>query len=157
MEIEIIKLDTNEIENFSDLVKVFKEVFEWENFSIPNKSHLQKTLNNVNFLALVAKQDKKIVGGLTAYILDSYETEKSSVYLYDLAVLSNLQRKGIGTLLIETLTNYCKKNGYKEVFVQAEKEDVHAINFYRKTSAGYEMNATHFTYSFESNKIDGVL
>jgi aminoglycoside 3-N-acetyltransferase I len=97
----------------------------------------------------VAKTKEKVIGGLTAHVLDRYDTEKPSAYIYDIAVLTTQQRKGIGNLLIATLNDYCKKNGFSEVFVQAETDDHQAVNFYRTTPNTHELQATHFTYSFD--------
>jgi aminoglycoside 3-N-acetyltransferase I len=73
--------------------------------------------------------------------------------VYDLAILPNYQRKGIGKKLMSTLNEYCEKNGFNEVFVQAETDDFQAVNFYRTTPISEELNATHFTYSF-NKKLD---
>lgn len=151
MKIEILKLNHSNIAEFSRLIKVFEEVFEWDNFSLPHKSHLQKILKNKSILVFVAKIDEQLVGGLTAHILESYNSEKPSAYIYDIAVLAHLQRNGIGKLLITTLNDFCCKNGFNEVFVQAETEDIQAVNFYRTTAISSEIKATHFTYSFKNN------
>lgn len=150
MDIEIRKLNPTDIDDFSNLVKVFEVVFEWGNFKFPKTKHLQRLLDNSNYLVFVATSDKKLVGGLTAHVLDRYDTEKPSAYIYDLAVITDLQRKGVGKLLIVTLNEYCKKYGFNEVFVQAESDDIQAVNFYRTTPISNEMKATHFTYSFDS-------
>lgn len=150
MDIEIRKLNPTDIDNFTDLIKIFEDVFEWENFTIPKSKHLQRLLDDSNFLVLVGKVDKKIVGGLTAHVLHRYDTEKPSAYIYDIAVITKLQRKGIGKLLIATLNDYCIKNGFNEVFVQAETDDIQAVNFYKTTPISNELKATHFTYSFDN-------
>jgi len=149
MEIEIKKLSPYDIEDFVKLISVFESVFEWENFSFPPISHLQKVLNNPHFFVFVATSEQKVVGGLTAYVLEMYETEKPSAYIYDLAITTENQRKGIGKLLIAHVNAYCEKNGFGEVFVHAEMEDLEAVSFYKKTQPSNELNATHFTYSFE--------
>jgi aminoglycoside 3-N-acetyltransferase I len=149
MEIEILKLSPNDIEDFSSLINVFDKAFEWDDFALPNTLHLQKVMSNPYFLVFVAKADHKLVGGLTAHILDRYDSEKPSAYIYDIAILTDFQRKGIGKSLIATFNDYCKKKDFNEVFVQAETDDSQAINFYRTTSISSEMNAIHFTYSFD--------
>jgi aminoglycoside 3-N-acetyltransferase I len=146
MDVKIIKLTHTDIDPFTDLINVFKEVFEWS--SVPTKTHLQKVLTNPTFFVFVAKADSKLVGGLTVHILDSYETEKPSAYLYDLAVLAEYQRQGIGKSLIMAVNDYCRHHGFGEVFVQAETDDEQAMNFYRTTNISSELQATHFTYSF---------
>ena len=149
MEIEIKKLSPYDIEDFLKLISVFESVFEWENFSSLSILHLQKVLNQPYFFVFVAKLEQTVVGGLTGYVLEMYETEKPSAYLYDLAVTTTHQRKGIGKLLLAHLNSYGKKNGFGEVFVHAEMEDLEAVSFYKKTGPSNELNATHFTYSFE--------
>lgn len=151
MNLEIAKLTQNDIDDFCCLIRVFEEVFEWDNFVFPVKIHLQKVLASPMFMVFVAKADKQLAGGLTAYVLDSYNAEKPSAYIYDLAVLGSFQRQGIGKSLIITLNNYCKKNGFKEVYVQADIVDNHAVEFYRSTPISSELQAIHFTYSFDNN------
>ncbi len=151
MDAEIIKLNPTDTNDFSYLIKVFEAVFEWENSYLLKREHLEKLLGNSKFLVFVAKIDKEIIGELTAHVLDRYDTEKSSVYIYDLAITTHYQRKGIGKRLIATLNDYCTKNGCNEVLVQAETDDFQAVNFYRTTPITSELKATHFTYSFDNN------
>ncbi len=149
MDIEIRRLNPTDIDDFSNLIKVFEVVFEWEKFMFPKANHLQRLLDNSQFLVFVATSDKKLVGGLTAHVLNRYDSEKPTAYIYDIAVLTDQQRNGIGKLLIANLNDYCERNGFNEVFVQAETEDFQAVNFYKTTQFSSEMKATHFTYSFD--------
>jgi aminoglycoside 3-N-acetyltransferase I len=154
MDTEILKLNHNDLDNFSALISVFEDVFEWEVFSIPQRVYLERLLQHPNFIVFVAKSDTEVVGGLTAYVIDRYDTEKPSAYIYDIAVVTNFQRQGIGKLLIAALNDYCKTNGFSEVFVQAETADIHAVNFYKKTAISSELAVKHFTYSFASKDND---
>ena len=54
------------------------------------------------------------------------------MYLYDLAVDKNYQRRGIGSKLVGELMDYCRSKGIKDLFVQADVEDQHAVEFYNK-------------------------
>ncbi len=157
MDTEILKLTHNDLDNFSVLINVFEEVFEWQDFSVPQRPHLQRVLQNPNFIVFVAITDNKIVGGLTAYVLGRYDSEKPSAYIYDLAVVKNQQRNGIGRLLISKLNEYCEKNGFSEVFVQAETEDIEAVKFYKATQISSELDVKHFTYSLVSKDNDEQL
>ncbi len=118
-----------------------------KNFKRPSESHLVKLLDNGDFLALVAKSDNRVIGGLTLYILHQYYSEKPLAYLYDLAVLPEYQRRGVGRKLIEFTTKYCAANGVEEVFVQADKVDDYAIEFYRATNPTDEEQVVHFYYA----------
>ena len=68
--IDIHFIDNN-IDEFYELLSVFSKVFEWEEEKYPNKDYLVKLLEKTSFLAIVAKLGIEVVGGLTAYILDS--------------------------------------------------------------------------------------
>ncbi len=148
MDIEIKKLSPQDIDDFSDLLRIFEVVFEIDNFKIPNEKDLQNLLNKPDFFTLVAKYDNKVIGGLTVYILHSYYSAKPVAYIYDVGILTDYQRNGFGKKLIKFLTNYCKENGFEDAYVEAESDDIDAVNFYRKTKFSSEMNAIHFTYTF---------
>lgn len=139
-------LSPQDIEDFSALIDVFENVFGMQRFVKPDKEYLQQVLSKPHFLALVAKADNKVVGGLTVYILDQYYSQKPLAYLYDLAVLAEFQRKGIGAALIRYLNGYCKEKGFEEVFVQADREDGYALDFYRSTKPTGEEDVAHFYY-----------
>jgi len=135
------------VEELNELISVFEVVFEMEDFKQPSQDHLKNLLNKETFFAVVAKTDHKIVAGLTFYVLDQYYSEKPLAYIFDLAVLAEFQRKGVGRKLIEFTTEFCRQKGYEEVFVQADKVDGYAIDFYRSTKPTDEEQVVHFTYN----------
>ena len=143
---EIRKLHKNEISDFRDLIDIFKDVFESD--TIPGEDHLSSLLSNEDFWVFVIRTNNKVVGGLTIYVLHSYYGTKPVAYIYDVAVMPEFQGRGFGKKLIEEVCKYCKENGFKEAYVEAEAEDTDAVNFYRKTSFSSEMKAIHFTDSF---------
>ncbi|MES2645797.1 MAG: GNAT family N-acetyltransferase [Bacteroidota bacterium] len=153
MNIEIKKLTNNETDHFLQLLHIFNNVFEWDNFSNPNPLQLKRLLDNKFFIVFIAIADDVVVGGLTAYILERYDSEKPSAYIYDIAVTKEMQRNGIGKSLIEKFIAYCNDQKFSEVFVQAESEDTHAINFYKKTPISSELHAVHFTYLLDKYKL----
>ncbi|WP_100614748.1 GNAT family N-acetyltransferase [Confluentibacter citreus] len=151
MNIELQILHSNNLEELKELISVFANVFEMENFKQPHEEHLQKLLNKQTFFAVIAKNNNKLIGGLSVYVLDQYYSQKPLAYIYDLAVLTEYQRKGIGKKLIEFTNNYCKQQGFEEVFVQADKVDDYAIDFYRSTKPTHEEQVVHFCYKFFDN------
>ncbi|RZL40910.1 MAG: GNAT family N-acetyltransferase [Pedobacter sp.] len=142
---EIIKLSPHEIDKFIDLIRVFEDVFEMENFRLPQKNYLQQLLAKEDFMVFVAIQNNEVIGGLTAYTLQQYYVQKPVVYIYDLAVKREFQRHGIGKKLIAEINNYCKGIGVQEVFVQADEVDDYALDFYRSTGGSAE-KVVHFSY-----------
>jgi aminoglycoside 3-N-acetyltransferase I len=148
LETEIQVLKPQDLAGLNELISVFEDVFEREDFRRPSETHLQRLLSKDTFFAVVAKVQEKIIGGLTVYVLDQYYSEKPLAYLYDLAVLQAYQRKGVGRKLIEFTNDYCRQKGFEELFVQAERVDEHAIDFYRATQPTDEAQVVHFYYRF---------
>lgn len=145
----IRRLSAEDIDSFIELVHLFESVFEMKEWTMPSKTHLEELLQKSDFMVFAAISNNQVVGGLTAYVLEQYYSEKPLVYLYDLAVGERFQRKGIGRSLIAGLVAYCQEGKYDEVFVQAEKADDHAIDFYRKTRITSEEQVVHFSYSLK--------
>jgi aminoglycoside 3-N-acetyltransferase I len=150
MNMEIKKLTHQDIDEFIALIRVFEEVFEMENFVMPHQEHLRKVLLKPDFIVFVAIMDDQVIGGLTTYVLEQYYAEKPLAYIYDLAVKANYQRQGIGKQLIAGVTNYCREKGFEEVFVQADKVDDYALDFYRSTGVTAEEQVVHFYYTLHS-------
>ena len=154
MKINYEKLTPQDLPLLKELIKIFEEVFEMEDFIVPNDAHLQSLLENESMIffvatlenkSLVENEEIKVLGGLRGYILPSLYYASSEMYLYDLGVNPKFQRQGIGTKLMEKLKEFSKNLGYKELFVQADLEDNHAIDFYKKTG-GQAADVIHFSY-----------
>lgn len=146
MKIEISTLDSRATTDMIHLIEVFKEVFGTEYDTPATTDHLQKLLSKDSFYAVVARERKKIVGGLIIHILDQYYSNKPVGYIYDLAVLVEYQRQGIGSRLIEFTREHCRNLDCEEIFVQVEKVDFFALDFYRSTRVSEEDAVVHFTY-----------
>ncbi|MBD3627167.1 GNAT family N-acetyltransferase [Cyclobacterium sp.] len=144
--VTIKKLSHSDAGDFKTLIQNFKEVFEMGNFQLPSLDYLKKILQKPGFMVFVAEWEGKIIGGLTAYTLDKYYSEKQQGYVYDLAVSVGHQRKGVGRKLMYAVLDFCKAAGYDEVFVQAETIDKYALDFYRSTPVTSEEDVRHFTY-----------
>jgi aminoglycoside 3-N-acetyltransferase I len=132
----IKRLNGKNLDFMRALNKLFGEVFEdKENYQShpPSDSYLTSYLNDEKNIVIVATIDNQVIGGLVAYILTKFEKERSEVYLYDLAVSKSHQRKGVGTILVQSLQAEAGKEGAYVVFVQADEGDA-AIEFYRSLS-----------------------
>lgn len=145
MNLKIVKLAPDDHDRFIELVKIFKTVFELENPTFPPKEHLRELLKREDFLVFVALEADRVVGGVTAYVLMQYHTVSSQVFIYDVAVQTEYQRKGIGGRLISEVSGYCREKNHEEMFLFAEEIDDHAIEFYRSTGA-LEERVVGFSY-----------
>jgi aminoglycoside 3-N-acetyltransferase I len=148
---EIKKLNNDEVADFRKLVEIFKNVFENEE-QITDNGQLTKLLTDPGFMVFVVRKNNKIAGGLTIYILHRYFGTKPVAYIYDVGVTPEFQGQGLGKALIAEVCKYCEDNGFEDAYVEAESDDLDAVSFYRKTKFSSEMNAVHFTYTFDNEK-----
>lgn len=145
------RLNVNNLEDFVKLIELYEKVFEMEPFQYPSRGYMEKILKKENIIFLVGKYDDNVVAGLTAHELPSTYFEANEVYVYDLAVHSDFQRKGVGTRLLENLKEISCPKGDKEVFLQADIEDGYAIEFYKKIG-GVPEDVIHFSFQCEKNR-----
>ena len=133
----IIRLGPTDLPEAFELIHLYGEAFETGKYRMPAKSYLARWLENPGFIVLAALDGKKVIGGLTAYELMMFHEEQPEIFIYDLAVKKEYQRKGTGTRLINFLKDYAAGKGIRTIFVMANEEDDHAIKFYR--AAGGKM------------------
>jgi len=109
-------------------------------------AYLDALLSRDSFWALAALEGDVVVGGLTAHVLPMTRVEASEMFIYDVAVRVDRQRRGVGRLLIESLRREAAAAGIDVLFVPADDEDVHALDFYRALG-GAPSPVTFFTFS----------
>ncbi len=149
MNLEIKILDKNEVERFIDLIRIFEDVFEMESFVIPRSEHLWELLKQPGFTAAVALGDGQVVGGLTAYTLQQYYSEKPLAFIYDIAVDTKYQGRGVGTKLMEHFRNYCIEMKYDEAFLFVDENDKETVEFYRRSFSTEHEKVLHIYKSFQ--------
>jgi len=142
---EIKRLTKEDLSTFNLLINMFSMVFEEGESDVGNDANSLRLLGSNNFIAIAAISENEVAAGLTAYELPMYYSEYSEIFLYDLAVKPEYQRIGIGKRLLQSLKEYCIKNGIKEFFVLAHEQDEHAIEFYRSTG-GKSEKVVNFLY-----------
>lgn len=113
----------------------------------PRDSYLAELLARETFVAVAAMHNVRVVGGLSAYVLDKVEQERREIYIYDLAVAEPYRRQGIATALVIELKRIAQAMGAYVIFVQADLADAPAIALYR--SLGHEETAHHYDIDVE--------
>ena len=126
------------------LFTMMANVFEEECEELSN-AYVDGMLTREDFWAIAAFEGEKVVGGLTAFTLPLTRLEMLEIFIYDLAVHADFQRRGIGRQLVEKLRELAAAEGIDVVFVPAENEDRHALDFYRAIG-GEESPVTFFTF-----------
>jgi aminoglycoside 3-N-acetyltransferase I len=108
----------------------------------PRGAYFDRLLGNPEFVALAAREEVELIGGLVAYELVKFEQERSEFYIYDLAVREESRCRGVATALIEEMRRIAAANAAEVVFVQADHGDDAAIALYSKL--GRREEVLHF-------------
>lgn len=119
-------------------------VFDEDSDELPDE-YLDRLLGRRDFWALAMMDDGDVVGALTAHTLMMTRSASSEVFLYDLAVRPDRQRQGVGRQLVQALRDAAALEGIDVVFVPADEEDTHALDFYRSIG-GEGAACTIFTF-----------
>lgn len=127
------------------LFTLMADVFETESEPLSD-SYLDRLLARDDFWAIGAFADEEPIGGVTAHTLPMTRTESSEIFIYDLAVHPAHQRTGVGRRLVAELRAQAAALGIGELFVPADNEDVHALDFYRALG-GAAAPVTIFTFT----------
>ena len=122
-------------------------VFEEESAYLSD-DYLDRLLRRDDFWAIAAFMGDEIVGGVTAHTLSMTRTESAELFIYDIAVRGDHQRRGIGRRLIATLREAAAAAGIQVVFVPTDEEDIHALDFYHALG-GEPSPVIVFTFSGE--------
>jgi aminoglycoside 3-N-acetyltransferase I len=128
-------------------VEMMSAVFDEETGGPLSDHYLAAVLTQQDRLWLYAAIiDGQPVGGLTAHQLPMTRAEATELLIYDLAVRADHQRQGVGRAVIDQLLVDAAAAGIGEVWVPAEDEDRHAIEFYRRVG-GSAQAVTVFTFT----------
>jgi aminoglycoside 3-N-acetyltransferase I len=139
------RLTTADLDLMHALLTTFGEAFDevaTYGAARPGPAYVQRLLGNESFIAIVARVNGEVVGGLAAYELQKFEQERSEIYIYDLAVAAAHRRRGIATALIQELKGIGAARGAYVIFVQADRGDDPAIALY--TKLGTREDVLHF-------------
>ena len=89
-----------------------------------------------------------VVGYALAYRFPSLCAEGFLAYLYDIEVLQNNRRKGVGRLLIEAMLAKLKSDGVKELWLGTAIDNVEGQGLFSSTCAERSDEIFHdYTYN----------
>jgi aminoglycoside 3-N-acetyltransferase I len=145
---EIKKLSPDELALAKELFLFFQIDDGVENPTVASDEYLAKLLGREDFHVVVAVENNKVIGGLTAYELLKYKDEKTEMFLYEIGVGSAYRRRGAAAALIEFLKKICAEKGIREMFVGAEAGNLPATGLYEKTG-GKGFAVIEFDYELE--------
>lgn len=134
-----------------EMFRMMAAVFEEDDEEGPDGQSLRDDdvmalLRREDFWAVVATEGEAVVGGVTAHALPMTRSRSTELFIYDLAVRADWQRRGIGRALVSELLALARESGIDTAFVPADNEDTHALEFYRAVG-GVPSPVTFFTFS----------
>ena len=147
-EMHIQRLMAADRELARQLFVIMTEVFGEECAQLSD-NYLDHLLSRVDFWAIAALVGDEIIGGITGHTLPMTRSESSEVFIYDIAVQAAYQRQGVGRQLVSALRESAAIAGIQDVFVPADNDDIHALDFYRALG-GVAAPVTFFTFSRQS-------
>jgi aminoglycoside 3-N-acetyltransferase I len=145
MNFQIKKLAPDEIEPAKELILLFG--FDDEKSSLSSDEYIAEMLARIDFHVVIALKDGKLIGGLTAYGMKMFKSEKTEMFLYEIEVAEAYRRNGIGKALIEFLKKICEEKSIAEMFVGTEKDNTAARNLYSSTGGVADEDSVWFNYS----------
>ena len=96
-----------------------------------NRENIEKYINDNHNYGFIVIVDSKIVGLAYCYDLTRLDG-KSMLYMHSVGILPEYQNMGLGSKLIEYVTNYGRENGFSELFVITDKGNKRACRVYEK-------------------------
>ena len=145
IEIRAKRLTSSDREEAQRLFTLMAEVFSDDCHPLSG-DYLDQLLSREAFWAIAAFAGDDLIGGVTAHTLPMTKTEAAELLIYDIAVRRDHQRKGVGRHLVAALCEQASRFGIQDVFVPADNDDVHALDFYRALG-GEPSPVTLFTFS----------
>jgi aminoglycoside 3-N-acetyltransferase I len=130
MQISIQRLTPHDIREAGTLFQVLTTAFDEPSRALSD-TYLHEILSRTDFWALAAIDQGDIVGGLTAHTLPMTQSESEELFIYDVAVRCDCRRRGVGAALLGSLRTLAKAEGIDSIFVAADSDDSHALEFYR--------------------------
>jgi len=108
-------------------------------------AYLDGLLARPEFVAFAATKSGHVVGGLTGHVLPMTAFEGAEVFLYDIAVAADHQRRGIGRRLVDALRREASNHSIGTMFVPADDADTDALRFYTALG-GTPQSVTFFEF-----------
>ena len=115
---------------------------------IPTEEYLKNMLLKKDFHVIIALDDKKIIGGLTAFELPMYKESVNEIFLYEIGVDEEYRQKGIAKALIESLKQLAIEKDIPEMYVGTEMDNFPAQQLY-KTTGGKREDIAWYVYTIK--------
>jgi len=145
---EVKKLSVDDVSVAQELIELFGFAEGSRHQIFSSEKYVQEMLGRDDFHVIVALENNRLIGGLTAYEMKMFKRETTEMFLYEIEVAETHRRKGIGKALIESLKQICVEKGIVEMFVGTERDNLAAQKLYAATGGEYDDGSVWFSYKF---------
>lgn len=129
MNIQIRRLAAQDAVAAAAVTQLMARVFEHGEGS--SAERMQNLLRDARFWLFAAFAGDEPVGGLCAHVLPLTSQHGAELFIYDIAVTTDFQRRGIGRQLMQAALGAAAEANLVATFVPAEGDDAQALAFYR--------------------------
>lgn len=130
--VEILELN---LSNINDILKIEKQL----NIHILSKENIIKDLANSNFKYFIAKYNNELIAYASISYVDDIEIES-------IVVKKEYQRLKVGSLLLNNILKFAKRNNVKNIFLEVRKSNTPAQNLYLNN--GFNVISIRKSYYF---------
>ena len=109
---------------------VLPQLSEWVGRPPLDHDAAGRFLANERNHLLVAFEAREPVGLLLAHELDRRHGDERKMLLYEIDVRADRRRRGIGSALMDSFAELCRRRGYGQAWVLTDEENTAAMSFY---------------------------
>lgn len=133
--------------DFEKIVEVGDDLFDFE----VKPDSLKAFLEDDKHYLVLAYYRKKVVGMASGFAY-LHPDKDLALFVNEVAVIDELQGKGIGSAMVEYLCQYAKTRGCMEAWVATERTNIPARKAFTKAGGLESPDAiTLITYNFNEN------
>jgi aminoglycoside 3-N-acetyltransferase I len=125
----IERLGVRDLDRARAAFAMMHDVFD-EEHDVLSDEYATRLLADASFWVIAAFAGDEAIGCLTGHELAMTRHERIELFMYDLAVRVDDQRRGIGRRLVDALVQGAADRGISVVFVPADDDDTDALAFY---------------------------
>jgi len=130
---KIKKLNTD---IFHDNGKFDKDAIDAFSQTSEGEKYFKQALEDKKGIFLVAEEGQSLLGYVNGSAISLPYRKSRYFEVCNLGVLPNIQRKGVGTILLNKFASEAKEKGFDKIYLNCYAKNIEAIKFYK--ASGYE-------------------
>lgn len=144
IDIQIIRPETHDPKEIADAM----QTEDWESLEDHyNSDGVAKFISESKHFFLLAYVDEKVVGMLTAYILERMDQKIRNMYVDEVETKPNFRKQGVAKAMMEKIIEIAKAEDCSELWVGTELDNEPANNLYNGIPLKKEvLGANVYTY-----------